>query len=77
VPLGHVLNESEERLWYHLRPLEESSYLIPFTPRCMYFIDTASVADPDHFDAVPDPTFHLNTDSDPTFHFDTDTDPTI
>ncbi len=33
-----------------------------------------SVADLDHFDMDPDPTFHLDTDMDLTFHFDTDPD---
>jgi hypothetical protein len=36
-----------------------------------------SVADPDHFDADPDPAFHFDTDPDPTFHLDTDPEPTV
>jgi hypothetical protein len=43
----------------------------------LLYTNICSVADPDHFDTDPDPTFHLDTDLDPTFHFDTDPDPTI
>jgi hypothetical protein len=34
-----------------------------------------SVADPDPFDAGPDPAFHFDTNPDPAFHFETDPDP--
>ncbi len=34
-----------------------------------------SVADPDHFDTDPDPTFYFDTEPDPTFHFGSDPDP--
>ncbi len=33
------------------------------------------VADPRHFNAVPDLAFIFNTDSDPTFHFNVNVDP--
>ncbi len=32
----------------------------------------ASVADPHHFNAIPDPAFHFNADPDPAFHFNAD-----
>ncbi len=37
----------------------------------------ASVADPHHFDADPDPAcyFHAGPDLDPSFHFDADLEP--
>ncbi len=38
---------------------------------------STNVADPDHFDTDPDPTFHINMDQDPIFHFDKDLDLTI
>ena len=31
-----------------------------------------TVADPERFDADPDPTFHADADPDPTFHADAD-----
>ncbi len=37
----------------------------------------ANVADPDPFDADPDPAFHFDTDPDPAFKSDTDLDPTF
>ncbi len=33
------------------------------------------VADPPHFNAVPDPSFHFIVDPDPTFHLNADLDP--
>jgi hypothetical protein len=35
----------------------------------------SNVADPHHFDAVPDQPFRFDLDPDPTFHFDADPDP--
>jgi hypothetical protein len=35
----------------------------------------ASVADPHHIDADPDPTYHFDAHPDPTHHFDADPDP--
>jgi hypothetical protein len=40
----------------------------------MALLKTA-VADPDDFDADPDPALHFVTGLDPTFHFNTDPDP--
>ncbi len=33
------------------------------------FLRLTSVADPQHVDADPDPSFHYDADPDPTFHF--------
>ncbi len=43
-----------------------------------YTVHRSSVADPHHFDADPDNTFHSDADADqdPTFQFDADPDPT-
>ncbi len=44
-----------------------------------YATHEASVADPHHFDADPDPAWHFDTDPnpDPTFHFNADPDPSL
>jgi hypothetical protein len=48
----------------------------PCGPGSMLFqiYNTASVADPYHRDADPDPAFHFDTHPDPTFHSDVDPD---
>jgi hypothetical protein len=38
-------------------------------------LNTISIADPHHFDAVPDPACHFDADPDPACHFDADPDP--
>jgi hypothetical protein len=42
-----------------------------------YATHEASVADPHHADANPDPACHFDADPDPTFHFDADPDPSF
>ena len=36
-----------------------------------------SVADPERFDADPDPTYYIDADPDPTYYIDADPDPTF